>query len=343
MGKHHPLQTIPPRSTGFNIEGHPLSIIEMEDKVYFIAKEVGDLLGYANAGSSMIDLMTREWRSELQEGDDGHYLKLEGERLAIIKRMVPEVGAGGDIPCDTRDPLRFTSRLLLLTERGLWRVLILTGKPAGARLRDKLDSEILPQIRKTGSYALPGSDALRKTILTEVRELRALAADLRKAGDAEGSYRVLSRAAELAGATKVEGWPDPSTRGYGPVQPEDEALAQRAIRAVWAWINWFSARFVGAEKEDPTPANCYGRWDRRSNQRWASVAILPQHLDKLLLKRGFQPAQVISAWRDLGWLVHGEGHHVRRQVRMGGKPQRCVVICRGAFLSPGAQIEVGEA
>lgn len=327
--KQH-LAPIPPRSTGFEIEGHPLSIIEMDGEIYFIAKEVGALLGYGQDGSELVTMITRKWDGEMRDGP--HWTLLDGERLRVVKHIL---SGGQDV-----DRL---ARLLLLTERGLWRVLILTGKPAGARLRDKLDSEILPQIRKTGSYALPGSDALRKTILTEVRELRALAADLRKAGDAEGSYRVLSRAAELAGASKVEGWPDPSTRGYGPVQPEDEALAQRAIRAVWAWINWFSARFVGAEKEDPTPANCYGRWDRRSNQRWASVAILPQHLDRVLTKRGFQPAQVISAWRDLGWLVHGEGQHLRRQVRMGGKPQRCVVICRGAFLSSGAQIEVGEA
>lgn len=43
---------------------------------------------------------------------------------------------------------------LLLTEAGLWRVLILTGKPAGVRLRDWLDTEVLPSLRRSGHYSL---------------------------------------------------------------------------------------------------------------------------------------------------------------------------------------------
>lgn len=42
-----------------------------------------------------------------------------------------------------------------LREEGLWQVLILTGKPAGARLRQRLSKEILPQLHRTGTYTLP--------------------------------------------------------------------------------------------------------------------------------------------------------------------------------------------
>lgn len=136
----------------FDFDNHRLTIIEMDGTIYLIAKKVGKALGYADEGRALINKISGEWSSPEREGGpelraDTHFLKIEGERLSELRVVITD-----SVIANPK-----TRSLLLLTETGLWRVLILTGKPAGIRLRDRLDSEILPQLRKTGSYSVPGT------------------------------------------------------------------------------------------------------------------------------------------------------------------------------------------
>lgn len=130
---------------------HRLSIVEMGGRIYMIAKEVGQSLGYGSEGGRLATMVTHEWAAEMKEGI--HWLMLTGERLAevilILRKTEDQNGAGWSK----------ARRLLLLTEQGLYRVLMLAGGPVACRFRDWLDSEVLPQLRKTGTYTLPGAGA----------------------------------------------------------------------------------------------------------------------------------------------------------------------------------------
>ena len=76
------------------------------------------------------------------------------------------------------DDLGRTQQTILLTESGLYAVIFRSNKPEARRFRKWVTSELLPSLRKTGSYALGSADA-GYTISTQgearVQQLRALA------------------------------------------------------------------------------------------------------------------------------------------------------------------------
>ena len=205
-----------PVPLAFELNGNRLTILEIHGVLYFIVKEVGQFLGYQDGG--LTDLIASEWREELKSGT--HTLMLEGETLAMVKGMN---WTGITRPVDPH-----TRSLLLLTEPGLWRVLILTGKPAGIALRDKLDSEILPSIRKTGSYAVPTTPRAELDVAGWVRALPAELASL-------PANKVL----ELMLAELVAG-PLPTYRallvGQGqPAEPRNGRVPDEKRKEILAW------------------------------------------------------------------------------------------------------------
>ena len=122
-------------------EGNTLTLIEYKGAPSYIANEVGAALGYA--GRRLVTNIGGKWAGEFREGE--HYHHLAGPELALLREVVT----------DSVTTSKFAPSLLLLTEAGLYRVLMLTGKPAGLRLRDWLDSEVLPSIARTGGYGAP--------------------------------------------------------------------------------------------------------------------------------------------------------------------------------------------
>lgn len=135
-------------TSGF--EAHPFTVVEIGQAPYFIAKQVGAVLGYDAAGGRMSKTIAEKWSDRLREGD--HYRYATPEELAALKAIdkVPDrdpVDATVVVGAHARD-------LLLLTESGLYRVLMLSGKPAALAFQDWLASEVLPTLRATGSYGL---------------------------------------------------------------------------------------------------------------------------------------------------------------------------------------------
>lgn len=102
----------------------------------WLAGQVGDHLEYAHAGSRLCTLIRADWREDFVEGEQIHYLT--GERLAAFKRALP----AGDEIVDPR-----TSRILLLTESGLDRVLLKSDKGLRVPFRRFLETEVLPRLR----------------------------------------------------------------------------------------------------------------------------------------------------------------------------------------------------
>jgi len=94
------------------------------------------------ADQQLAEQIGRVWSAEFV--DDRFVIRLEGDELREAKSAVPSIAPN-------------TCHLLLLTEAGQYRVLILTGKPVGVRMRDWLTTEVLPSIHRTGTYTLPGA------------------------------------------------------------------------------------------------------------------------------------------------------------------------------------------
>lgn len=128
-------------------EGQRLTVIAYRDRRAFLAIEIGRILGYGQVGRDLVRQMNDEWAAEIRAPE--HKAVLLGEELAAFKASPANLG--GDSPqVDPRAP-----SVTLLTEQGLYRVLMLTGKPVGIRLRDWLDSDALPKIAATGGYGQP--------------------------------------------------------------------------------------------------------------------------------------------------------------------------------------------
>lgn len=120
-------------------EGHKVTTVVWEGRPVWIAREVGEALGYPNEGARFADKVRSEWAEEFIEGVD--FEMLTNGRLATFKEL-PTVSVGSQ-----------TKALLVLTESGLHLALLKTRKPAGQRLRRLLATEVLPQLVRTGQYA----------------------------------------------------------------------------------------------------------------------------------------------------------------------------------------------
>ena len=105
---------------------------------------LGDSLGYAHLGTRLCTLIRTDWRDDFEEGVEMHYLT--GERLAAFKRAVH--------PCHTLAPQG--AHLLLLTARGVDRVLLKSNQPQRVAFRKHFESEVLPSaLEAAQDAALP--------------------------------------------------------------------------------------------------------------------------------------------------------------------------------------------
>lgn len=157
----------------FVFEGHDLSIVEMDGKPYWIAREVGRALGYSGDGKGMLDIFSREWIKEFDEGDD--FVKLVGQKLIDFKRLLE-----GSEDYSLPQEMKFTSQVLLLTKEGIFGVLQLTKKEEGRRMRKWLRREVLPSIEETGGYSMNNGisiDATRKQLAQKLVETAQMLID----------------------------------------------------------------------------------------------------------------------------------------------------------------------
>jgi prophage antirepressor-like protein len=120
-----------------------LTAIEYSGQRVWIAKQVGRALGYKRDGAQLITSMN-QWKAEFVEGVD--YIKLSGGEL---REFYQAFGGHRELRLPP-----YGGRLLFLTEEGLNLVLIKTDKPIGKKTRRWLKSEVLPAIRKTGTYSI---------------------------------------------------------------------------------------------------------------------------------------------------------------------------------------------
>ena len=130
-------------------EDSAMTVITIEDKPWFVAHEVGKVLGYAENGSRLSNKIGREWSSELVEGHDF--------RIAVKKELsaIKELDLVTTDSVGTNVVSKMARNLMLLSEQGVFLVCMKTNKEVGVRLRRWLADEVLPKLRR-GELVLAG-------------------------------------------------------------------------------------------------------------------------------------------------------------------------------------------
>jgi prophage antirepressor-like protein len=127
----------------FAFDGQQIVTVVLPDgRPCFLVPNVEQVLGYEQ--SALAHTM-RHWADEMIRGVD--FEVIEGEPLKSLKAALGSILL---LSLHTR-------AITVLFESGLNLVCIKTEKPAGKRLRRKLADEVLPEIRRTGSYVAPGA------------------------------------------------------------------------------------------------------------------------------------------------------------------------------------------
>jgi prophage antirepressor-like protein len=136
----------------FDFNEHDITAIEYKAEPLFIAREIEPAL---NCPPGRFMEMIRENAAELPEGS--HVVRFEGDELASFKFALPADSAASrarlraDLAGTQSGPSEVVGgrgrSLVLLTEPGLCRALILVGGPKALAFRDWLDGEVLPELR----------------------------------------------------------------------------------------------------------------------------------------------------------------------------------------------------
>lgn len=160
-------QEKPVPSTAMTLFDHTFETAKITTIVYkgrpcWLAREVGEAIGYANNGKDFVAQFTGEWREEMVAGHD--FAPIDGEELEQFKAL----GYVGVESTPSRTPT-----VTLLFESGLWLALAKTRKPAGKRLRRFLVEQVLPQVARDGRY-LPEREVTPQGVMVESEHARKM-------------------------------------------------------------------------------------------------------------------------------------------------------------------------
>lgn len=108
----------------FSFEGKEVRTLKINDEPYFVGKDLTDILGYSNSRKALKDHVDKE---------DQQILKSRNVTLENI----PNRG------------------LTAVNESGMYSLILSSKLPTAKKFKRWVTSEVLPAIRKTGSYQLP--------------------------------------------------------------------------------------------------------------------------------------------------------------------------------------------
>lgn len=177
--------------TPFQFEGHDVRALDLDGEPWFVAKDVAGTLGYANP------------------------------QKAVRDHCKVQVPVGVNAAFTPLDP-----QTIIIPERDVYRLIMKSQLPAAERFEEWVVAEVLPTIRRTGSYA-PAVDPI--AILNDPVAMRGLLLTY--------SEKVLSLEADRAAMLpKVEAH-DRIAEAYGSLCITDAAKTlQVPPKALFRWL-----------------------------------------------------------------------------------------------------------
>lgn len=126
---------------------HPLVTVPFDGDLLMVLAQLGEALGYADHG---LTKQLGRWESRGLVREGVHFRKLSNGELARFKEVLEVYFAN----CEVVPPK--ARHLTVITERGLYRLLtLIPDKAVAIAFQDWLEGDVLPQLRRTGSYTAP--------------------------------------------------------------------------------------------------------------------------------------------------------------------------------------------
>ncbi|MDM8326533.1 BRO family protein [Staphylococcus felis] len=152
----------------FNFEELPIRTLTVDEEPYFVGKDVAEILGYSKARNAI-----------------AKHVDFEDKKDAPIQ-----------------GPLGGTQKMTIINESGLYSLIFSSKLDSAKRFKRWVTYEVLPAIRKTGTYQVP-SDPMQalelmfeatKQTKEEIESVKADVIDLKENQKLDaGDYNLLSR------------------------------------------------------------------------------------------------------------------------------------------------------
>lgn len=266
-----------------NTEHHELRTIMIDGEPWFVLADVCRALGMAD-----------------KKGGYGHHAeRLDEDEKRLVQRSeilehppAPEGGA----------PIGSVT-LLAVSESGMFALILGSNKPEAKRLRKWVTSEVLPAIRKRGSYSVGGKPVSAEWQPFHDRITSAWGAV------AEGYFSIFKEMADITAQLISQGVP-----------VDHKTIPDIVLGMAWGkvWIaqgyeHDYGPRITYAHcypksfpqhKSNPQWAKCYPEDALATYRRWVRNVFLPKHLpgylDRKTAKGDIPPAVAKSALKALG-------------------------------------------
>lgn len=144
-------------------KNHTLIAVNFEGAIVIVLSQLEQAWEYAPKGLAK---QLGRWAEAGQVREGVHYHKLTGSRLSAFKLAIgdrfakcePAETSGGNqfAECELVGPQ--TRNLLVITERGLYRLLtLIPDKTIAIAFQDWLEADVLPALGRTGTYTVPNA------------------------------------------------------------------------------------------------------------------------------------------------------------------------------------------
>ena len=150
----------------FDFEGQEIRVFGTPDAPEWAAADVGAVLGISHSTlSERVSRMPKDWKN-VRSNRAGRDVP-----VGLTDTNVPIGSTDTNVPMYSVHTNKGERQMLTLTEPGLYELIFRSDKPAARRFRVWMFEEVLPSIRRTGSYSHPASQPVLDPQISQLIEL----------------------------------------------------------------------------------------------------------------------------------------------------------------------------
>ena len=124
----------------FNFEGNEVRVVNHKDQEWFIADDIAKAIGHSNT-TMMVKNVNDKYKTVVNVCD------LSNSHIPLKNPYITSQSKKRSRARDTQD-------MTIISEPGVWQILARSRLPKVEKFQDWLFEEVLPSIRKTGSYSV---------------------------------------------------------------------------------------------------------------------------------------------------------------------------------------------